>query len=224
MPEIKNMDVKCEYFFPKPIWRTSLPRDVALGPIVDQIYKLEKSTESRHRSNKGPLNFQSGDFEYHADRKDDPINDLLFHIGTLVQAIHQSDRKGEVILSNAWFNINRKDGLNLPHTHPGSMYSGVIWLKASEGSGEFVINESDDRMMLQSESFYGRFQDPKQIPPHWNIEWFFPPKEGDILVFPSFLSHQVLPNNNEDDRISLSFNFQVSDKWKATEDTITTEI
>ena len=72
------MDVKCEYFFPKPIWRTSLPRDVALEPIVDQIYKLEKSTESRHRSNKGPLNFQSGDFEYHADRKDDPINDLLF--------------------------------------------------------------------------------------------------------------------------------------------------
>ena len=159
------MDVTCEYYFPKPIWRTSLPRDIKLEPIVDQIYRLEKKSKSRQKSNRGPLSFQSGDFKYDADRKDDALNDLLFHIGSLVQAIHETDRRGEVILSNAWFNINRKDGMNLSHTHPGSMYSGVIWLKASEGSGDFVINENDDRIMLQSKSFYGRFKDPTEIPP-----------------------------------------------------------
>ena len=46
------------------------------------------------------------------------------------------------------------------------------------------------------------------------LELFFKPKEGDILVFPGFLSHQVLPNKNEDDRISVSFNFQVYDQWE----------
>ena len=208
------MDVTCDYYFPKPVWRTSLPKTIELEPIVNQIYQLEKKTKSRQRSNRGSLSFQSADFEYDADRKDDALNDLLFHIGSLVQAIHETDRRGEVILSNAWFNINRKDGMNLSHTHPGSMYSGVIWLKASEGSGDFVINENDDRIMLQSKSFYGRFKDPTEIPPHWALELFFKPKEGDILVFPSFLSHQVLPNKNEDDRISVSFNFQVNDQWK----------
>lgn len=158
------MDVTCDYYFPKPVWRTSLPKTIELEPIVNQIYQLEKKTKSRQRSNRGPLSFQSADFEYDADRKDDALNDLLFHIGSLVQAIHETDRRGEVILSNAWFNINRKDGMNLSHTHPGSMYSGVIWLKASEGSGDFVINENDDRIMLQSKSFYGRFKDPTEIP------------------------------------------------------------
>lgn len=208
------MDVTCEYYFPKPVWRASLPKDVALAPIVDQIYRLEKKSKSRQKSNRGPLSFQSGDFKYDADRKDDALNDLLFQIGSLVQAIHQTDRKGEVVLSNAWCNINRKDGMNIPHTHPGSMYSGVIWLKASEGAGEFVINENDDRIMLQAEPWYGRLKDPTNPPPHWCGEWSFKPKEGDILVFPSFLCHQVMPNNNEDDRISVSFNFQVYDQWE----------
>ena len=210
------MDVKCEYYFPKPMWRTSLLKDIKLEPIVDQIYQLEKKTKSRQRSNIGPHAFQSEDFKYDANKKDDALNDLIFHIGSLVQAIHQTDRRGNVVLSNAWFNINRKDGLNLPHTHPGSMYSGVIWLKASEESGEFVINETDDRIMLQSESFYGRLKEPTKIPPHWRSEWFFKPKEGDIIVLPSFLSHHVLPNNNEDDRISLSFNFQGNDQYDIT--------
>ncbi len=208
------MDVTRDYYFPKPVWRTSLPRDIKLEPIVDQIYRLEKKSKSRQKSNRGPLSFQSGDFKYDADRKDDALNDLLFHIGSLVQAIHQTDRRGEVILSNAWCNINRKDALNVPHTHPGSMYSGVIWLKASEGAGEFVINETDDRIMLQAEPWYGRLKDPTNPPPHWCGEWSFKPKEGDILVFPSFLCHQVMPNNNEDDRISVSFNFQVYDQWE----------
>ena len=208
------MDVTRDYYFPKPVWRTSLPRDIKLEPIVDQIYRLEKKSKSRQKSNRGPLSFQSGDFKYDADRKDDALNDLLFQIGSLVQAIHQTDRKGEVVLSNAWCNINRKDGMNIPHTHPGSMYSGVIWLKASEGAGEFVINENDDRIMLQAEPWYGRLKDPTNPPPHWCGEWSFKPKEGDILVFPSFLCHQVMPNNNEDDRISVSFNFQVYDQWE----------
>jgi len=208
------MDVTCEYYFPKPIWRTSLPRDIKLEPIVDQIYRLEKKSKSRHRSNIGPHAFQSEDFKYDENKKDDALNDLLFHIGSLVQAIHETDRRGNVVLSNAWFNINRKDGMNIPHTHPGSMYSGVIWLKASEGAGEFVINENDDRIMLQAEPWYGRLKDPTNPPPHWCSEWSFKPKEGDILVFPGFLSHQVMPNNNEDDRISVSFNFQVYDQWE----------
>lgn len=208
------MNVSCDYYFPKPVWRSSLSKDVALEPILSQIYQLEKKTKSRQRSNRGPLSFQSGNFKYDADKKDDALNDLLFHIGSLVQAIHQTDRKGEVVLSNAWCNINRKDGMNIPHTHPGSMYSGVIWLKASEGAGEFVIQETDDRIMIQAEPWYGRIKDPTKVPPHWCTEYFFKPIEGDILVFPGFLSHQVMPNNNEDDRISVSFNFQVYDQWE----------
>ena len=28
------MNVSCDYYFPKPVWRSSLSKDVALEPIV----------------------------------------------------------------------------------------------------------------------------------------------------------------------------------------------
>jgi uncharacterized protein (TIGR02466 family) len=38
------------------------------------------------------------------------------------------------------------------------------------------------------------------------------PEEGRMYVFPSWLEHGVEPNQSERDRISLSFNVQVTDR------------
>ena len=208
MPEIS-----CDYFFPKPVWFADL-EGYDLQPVIDEIYKYEKTTTKRMRSNRGANNFQSKDFVYDVDKKGDPINDLLFQIGNAVQAIHSKDRKGYVKLSNAWFNINRRDGLNVRHNHPGSMYSGVVWLKAPENGGNFVLSEESSRAMIQSEAFYGRHKDPNNVQPHWSVQNWIQPQEGKLCVFPSFLEHEVLPNNSDEDRISLSFNFLVIDQWE----------
>ncbi|MEM7467528.1 MAG: putative 2OG-Fe(II) oxygenase [Pseudomonadota bacterium] len=38
------------------------------------------------------------------------------------------------------------------------------------------------------------------------------PKEGMMLIFPSYLTHMVEPHLSDDERISLSFNFRVAVK------------
>ena len=35
------------------------------------------------------------------------------------------------------------------------------------------------------------------------------PKEGSMLVFPSYLEHMVKPNESDEDRISVSFNLDI---------------
>jgi uncharacterized protein (TIGR02466 family) len=35
------------------------------------------------------------------------------------------------------------------------------------------------------------------------------PKTGSLIIFPSWLMHYVVPNENKDDRISLAFNAEV---------------
>ncbi len=216
-------EVSCSYYFPKPIWFAEL-EGYDLQPVIDQIYQYEKTTKSRMRSNKGRDNFQSGDIIYYPDKKDDPINDLIFEIGNAVQFIHSQDRMGYVKLSNAWFNINRKDGLNVRHNHPGSMYSGVIWLKAPKDGGNFVVSEEGSRAMIQNEAFYGRHKDPRNVQPHWSVQNYIEPKEGKICVFPSFLEHEVSVNKTDKDRISLSFNFLVIDQWTEEGNLITTDV
>ena len=68
--------------------------------------------------------------------------------------------------------------------------------------------------MIQSEAFYGRHKNPTTVQPHWSVQNFIEPKEGKICVFPSFLEHEVLTNESNEDRISLSFNFLVIDQWE----------
>jgi ectoine hydroxylase-related dioxygenase (phytanoyl-CoA dioxygenase family) len=48
--------------------------------------------------------------------------------------------------------------------------------------------------------------------------WIFKPKNGDIYLFPSVLSHSVEKNLNENNRYSLAFNFLPSGEFGLKED------
>ena len=43
------------------------------------------------------------------------------------------------------------------------------------------------------------------------------PKEGMILIFPSYLRHWVYPNEEDEDRISMAFNFKYAPKTAPAE-------
>ena len=41
------------------------------------------------------------------------------------------------------------------------------------------------------------------------MSYYFTPKEGRILIFPSDLEHEVKENKSDEDRISYSFNIKL---------------
>ena len=41
------------------------------------------------------------------------------------------------------------------------------------------------------------------------MTYYFTPKEGRILIFPSKLEHEVKENKSDEDRISYSFNIKL---------------
>lgn len=108
---------------------------------------------------------------------------------------------------NMWANINPPGGYNRGHTHPGALLSGVYYVQAPTECGRLL------------------FQDPRAqalvIPPKFNDEqslnaesWsqvFYEAIEGRLIIFPSWLQHEVEPNSSplsspHNDRISISFN------------------
>ena len=50
--------------------------------------------------------------------------------------------------------------------------------------------------------------------------YYIEPKEGRLVIFPSWMSHQVTPNFTNEDRISYSFNitYQIQNYWKVRDD------
>ena len=109
----------------------------------------------------------------------------------------------EPIIGNMWANINPPGGYNRPHIHPNSHFSGVYYIKAPQNSGEIVFNDprSAAHMVMPD-----RVKDIKP-PSHLWREVRVIPLEGRMLMFPSWLWHCVEPNESNDIRISVSFNF-----------------
>ena len=109
----------------------------------------------------------------------------------------------EPIIGNMWANINPPGGYNRPHIHPNSHFSGVYYIKAPQNSGDIVFNDprSGAHMIMPE-----RVKDIKP-PSHLWREVRVIPLEGRMLMFPSWLWHCVEPNESNDIRISVSFNF-----------------
>ena len=103
-------------------------------------------------------------------------------------------------LTNLWININGYKDFNLRHTHENSIISGVFYVKAPDKSSKITFYHPAFKLMMRE----------------WNINmkhnhytssvWSIPPQKGRLLLFPSWLEHEVSPNLSQESRISISFN------------------
>ena len=108
----------------------------------------------------------------------------------------------EPILGNMWANINPKEGSNQPHIHPNSLFSGVYYVKSNPQAGRLKIYDprpgAQIVMPVRKEG-----QPPKHLWRDANLD----PVTGRLIMFPAWLWHAVEPNQSDELRISVSFNF-----------------
>ena len=129
-----------------------------------------------------------------------PLVDELFKMTTEVFKEEWLDRQPR--LGNMWANINYQGGYNKPHIHPNSLFSGVYYVHAQPNSGKLVCN--DPRPGIQTNM---PIRKEGQPPQHLWRECHLAPIPGRIIMFPAWLWHCVEPNQSNDIRISVSFNF-----------------
>lgn len=104
----------------------------------------------------------------------------------------------EYFCESAWINVYQKGNFQEPHTHPTIRYSAVYFPKAPEGSGAIVFQRPyiDQFASVNVESNFINSNNLSVIP-----------EENSLIVFPSSLTHFVLPGDISEDRISIAFNF-----------------
>ncbi len=104
--------------------------------------------------------------------------------------------------ANAWVNINGKGGCNAVHHHGKYHVSGVYYVKqpkdvsGDSGKIELVNSRFDDHIFSE---IGGR-----AFAPGLSMR----PPTGSMLVFPSTLLHFVYPNEVEEERISIAWNWK----------------
>ena len=117
-------------------------------------------------------------------------NDLGFDMG---------DRK---LKCNAlWINILPEGGTHASHIHPHSVISGTTYVAMPEGTSALKLEDPRLPMMMMAPV-------PKKTAPRELQRFVYvAPKVGDVLLWESWLRHEVPMNMAEDDRISVSFNY-----------------
>lgn len=100
-------------------------------------------------------------------------------------------------LTQSWLNWTKPGQFHHKHAHPNALISGCFYVNA---------NKNTDRIYFYRDG-YQRIKFP---PVDWNIynsdSWWYPVEAGDLIIFPSSLTHMVQPVEGDETRISLAFN------------------
>ena len=184
-----------EEFFPTIIYGHDTQLDNNF--LANEIVAWSKKNSGVKKTNVGGWHSETNMHELPQFK---PLVDELFKMQHQVFKEEWLDR--EPVLGNMWANINYKGGYNRPHIHPNSLFSGVYYVHAQPNSGKLVCN--DPRPGIQTNMpTRVKGQPPKHL---WR-ECHIDPKPGRIIMFPAWLWHCVEPNESNDIRISVSFNF-----------------
>ena len=107
--------------------------------------------------------------------------------------------KGSVRVSQCWLNKTKPQEYHAQHFHANSYLSGVLYIKCLPKDGIVFTNR-----------MYGMFNNiefPLKKMTIWNAKNLeYNVKEGDLIIFPSWVMHSVNVNQTTNiERVSLSF-------------------
>jgi uncharacterized protein (TIGR02466 family) len=100
-----------------------------------------------------------------------------------------------------WVNLLKPGGHHSGHIHPHSIISGTFYVEVPAGGG--AIRFEDPRLPQMMAAPIRRDDAPEDLRAFVPIE----PKAGMLLMWESWLRHEVLPGAAKGDRLSVSFNF-----------------
>ena len=107
----------------------------------------------------------------------------------------------KLALDSLWVNILEPGGMHAGHIHPGSVISGTYYVSLPEGAAGLKFEDPRLAQMMASP--------PRRSNAQRRNKSFIEvtPKPGTVLLWESFLRHEVLPGTAKAERLSISFNF-----------------
>ena len=187
---MKDRKATVSGIFPTPVYITQLNRKFIdkENKFIDKIYKKD------NYKNEG--NLTSNDTYILNSR---PFNILKKELNKIIKdycnKVLSTSNNIEPYITQSWLNYTKEGQYHHKHAHPNSIISGVLYINA---------DKDNDKIFFFKEK-YELFRPEIKEYNIWNSEsWFFPIKTGDVILFPSSLTHMV--KTKEGTNTSLSFN------------------
>lgn len=131
----------------------------------------------------------------------DLVKVLDAHVAAFAKEL-QFDLGGKKIkLDSLWINILPQGGVHTGHIHPHSVISGTTYVTMPKGASAIKFEDPRLPMMMAAPPRKAKARDENRT------FVYVSPNAGDVLLWESWLRHEVPVNMADDDRISISFNY-----------------
>jgi uncharacterized protein (TIGR02466 family) len=139
--------------------------------------------------------------------RDPRFADLVRLLNRHVAAFAQScafDLGGRRLkLDSLWVNVLKPGGAHSGHIHPHSVVSGTLYIAVPPSSGALKLE--DPRLPMMMAAPPRREDAPEELRAFVYAE----PAPGSVLLWESWLRHEVMPGTGKGQRISISFNYRL---------------
>jgi uncharacterized protein (TIGR02466 family) len=123
------------------------------------------------------------------------------HCLAYAKELHWDMRGTKPRVDSLWVNVMPEGGSHTSHIHPNSVISGTYYVAVPEGAGPIVYEDPRLGFMMAAPPRLSKL--PQQFKSHVS----FRPETGTLMLWESWLRHEVPLNRAEGNRISVSFNY-----------------
>lgn len=193
------------------IHRADLPSGGLLDDLLEAVWMIEEGDEAGHawceqEGYPGYTSYASlDDLPQRAPAFEALVTALDQYAAACARALHWDLGTARLNCDSLWINILGDGGHHSGHIHPNSVLSGTCYLAVPDGAGRIKFEDPRLPMMMAAPPIKADAPDTaKRFS-------YVAPKAGQILMWESWLRHEVMASQTEEPRISISFNYALSD-------------
>ena len=120
-----------------------------------------------------------------------------------INTLQMEDVNYNFVYNESWYHITKTNGMHEPHTHPRCSWCGIYYLQSGDGdSGHTVFQNPVCPTYVDRGNLYLNSGSSIRVLP----------KDGLLVLFPSFLIHYQALYKGVEDRIVVAFNASVNQR------------
>ena len=193
---------KPNLLFPTPVWTLQLENYKIINQEMYTYIKESQIKDQKGIKKSNNKGWHSKDFNLQEAEPKKFINNISPSIEKVMIDMNWETEKQSIKISNMWAIINKGGSTNSRHQHGNSSISGAYYVRAPKNCGDIVFYDPRPAAV---------FSYPTAISSNFlNAQVNgISPKEGGLILFPSYVDHSVNENLSKNERIVISFNITI---------------